>query len=249
MPGIIQMAELKTVVLVHGAFADGSCYAKVIPLLTAKGLKAIAVQNPLSSLADDVKAIKRTLSQQEGPVLLVGHSWGGAVITEAGNDPQVAGLVYVAAGAPNSGESFNDWWKDYTPTPGVAEIKPYGKDGYVAFTQLGVRQYFAHDLPKEEADVVYAVQGPLAARCFDDKISTAAWHTKPSWYIVASEDRTIPPAVQSDSAKRMKATTLTLASSHVPMVSQPDKVADFILKAVTTLNASSHADKTQAAAR
>jgi len=160
----------------------------------------------------------------------------------------VAGLVYVAAGAPDSGESFNDWWKDYTPIPSVAEINPYGKDGYVALTQLGVRQ-FAQDLPKEEADVVYAVQGPLAARCFDDKISTAAWHTKPSWYIVASEDRAFPPAVESDSAKRMKATTLTLPSSHVPMLSQPDKVADFILKAVTTLNANSQAVKTQSAAR
>jgi pimeloyl-ACP methyl ester carboxylesterase len=231
------MAEIKTVVLVHGAFADGSSWAKVIPLLTAKGLKAVAVQNPLSSLADDVVAVKRALSQQEGPVLLAGHSWGGAVITEAGNDPQVAGLVYVAAGAPNSGESFNDWGKPYPPAPGAAEIKPYGKDGFVAFTQLGIRQDFAQDVSKEEADVLYAVQGPLAARCLDDKISTAAWRTKPSWYIVASEDRAIPPAAESDSAKRMKATTLTLASSHVAMVSQPDKVAGFILKAVTTLNA------------
>jgi len=170
------------------------------------------------------------------------------VITEGGNDPQVAGLVYVAAGAPNSGESFNDWWKGYAPMPGVAEIKPYGNDGYVAFTQLGVRQV-VQDLPEEEADLIYAVQGPIAARCFDDKISTAAWHTKPSWHIVASEDRMIPPALESDSAKRMKATTLTLASSHVPVLSQPDKVADFILEAVTTLNAKSHADETQAAAR
>jgi pimeloyl-ACP methyl ester carboxylesterase len=245
MSGTTQMAEIKTVVLVHGAFADGSSYAKVVPLLTAKDLKAIAVQNPLSSLADDAKAVKRTLSQQDGRVLLVGHSWGGAVITEAGNDPQVAGLVYIAAGAPNSAESFNDWWKDYTPMPGVAEIKPYGKDGFAALTQLGVRQDFAQDLPKDEADVVYALQGPIAARCFDDKISPAAWHTKPSWYIAASEDRMIPPAVESDSAKRMKATTLTLASSHVPMLSQPDKVADFIVKAVTTFNAL----ETQATAR
>jgi pimeloyl-ACP methyl ester carboxylesterase len=135
------------------------------PLLTAKSLKAIALQNPLSSLADDVKAVKRTLSLQVRPVVLVGHSWGGAVITEAGNHPQVAGLVYVAAGAPNSGESFSDWWKDYIPMPGGVEIKPYGKDGYVALTQLGVRQDFAQDLSKEEADVVYAVQVPLAARC------------------------------------------------------------------------------------
>ena len=135
------------------------------------------------------------------------------------------------------------------PMPGAAEIEPYGRDGYVALTQLGVGQDFTQDLPKEEADVVYAVQGPLAARCFDDKITTAAWHTKPSWYIAASEDRMIPQEVESDSAKRMKATTLTLASSHVPMVSQPDKVADFILKAVKTLNATSHAAETQAAAR
>jgi pimeloyl-ACP methyl ester carboxylesterase len=248
MPGTAQMAEIKTVVLVHGGFADGSCYAKVIPLLTAKGLKAIAAQSPMSSLVDDVKAVKRTLSQQEGPVLLVGHSWGGAVITEAGNDPQVAGLVYIAAGAPNSGESFNDWLKGYTPMLGRAEMKPYGNDGYIALTELGVRQ-FAQDLPREEADLVYAVQGPLAARCFDDKVSKAAWTTKPSWYIVASEDRAIPPALESDSAKRMKATTLTLASSHVPMLSQPDKVADFILNAVTTLNANSHTDETQSAAR
>jgi pimeloyl-ACP methyl ester carboxylesterase len=248
MPGTAQMAEIKTVVLVHGGFADGSCYAKVIPLLAAKGLKAIAAQRPMSSLADDVKAVKRTLSEQEGPVLLVGHSWGGAVITEAGNDPQVAGLVYIAAGAPNSGESFNDWLKGYTPMLGRAEMKPYGNDGYIALTELGVRQ-FAQDLPREEADLVYAVQGPLAARCFDDKVSKAAWTTKPSWYIVASEDRAIPPALESDSAKRMKATTLTLASSHVPMLSQPDKVADFILNAVTTLNANSHTDETQSVAR
>ena len=120
------------------------------------------------------------------------------MITEAGNDPQVAGLVCIAAGAPNSGESFNDWWKGYNPMPGAAEIELYAKDGYVAFTQPGVRQDFVQDLPKEEADVIYAVQGPLAARCFDDKISTAAWHTKPSWYIVASKDRAIPPAVESE---------------------------------------------------
>ena len=164
MPGTTQMAEIKTVVLGHGGFADGSCFAKVIPLLTAKGLKA------------------RSARPAEPDLL-------------------VAGLVYVAAGAPNSGESFNDWLKGYTPMPGREEIKPYGNDGYVALTPLGVRQ-LAQDLPKEESDLVYAVQGPIAARCFDDKISTAACHTKPSWYIVASEDRTISPAVESDSAKR-----------------------------------------------
>ena len=227
---------LRTVVLVHGAFADGSCWAKVIPLLTARGLKAIAVQNPLSSLADDVKAAHRVIEMQEGPVLLAGHSWGGAVITEAGNHPQVKGLVYVAAGAPDSGQSFQEWWKDYEPTPGASEIKPYG-DGYVALTPEGVRKHFVQDVPAAEADIIYATQGPLAVRCFSDKISTAAWRSKPSWYIVAANDETIPPAVERDSAARMKAQTQVLQSSHVPMLSQPEAVADFIVTAAAAIDA------------
>lgn len=225
---------IKTIVLVHGAFADGSCWAKVIPLLTKRGLKAIAVQNPLSSLADDVVAAHRVIAMQDGPVLLAGHSWGGAVITEAGNHPQVKGLVYVAAGAPDSGQSFADWWKDYTLAPGAAEIKPYG-DGYVALTLEGVRKHFVQDLPGDEADIVYATQGPLAVRCFGDKITKAAWRSKPSWYIVASEDQTIPPSAERDSANRMGAETRVLKSSHVPMLSQPDVVAEFIANAAASL--------------
>lgn len=223
-----------TVVLVHGAFADGSCWAKVIPLLTQRGLKAIAVQNPLSSLADDVTAARRVIDVQGGPVLLVGHSWGGAVITETGNHPNVKGLVYVAAGAPDSGQSFDEWWKPYPPAPGAAEIKPYG-DGYVALTPNGVRKHFVQDIPAAEADVVYATQGPLAVRCFGDKVSTAAWRSKPSWYIVASRDETIPPDVERDSAKRMGAHTLVLESSHVPMLSQPQAVADLIVSAAASV--------------
>ena len=229
--------EIKNVVLVHGAFADGSCWSKVIPLLKAKGLNVTAAQNPLTSLADDVTAVKLVLSQQNGPVLLVGHSWGGAVITEAGNDPKVVALMYVAAGAPDSGQSFGEWWKDYKPAPGAAEIQPYG-DGFLALTAKGVKEDFVQDLPEEESSVVHAVQGPIAARCFTDQNSHAAWRDKPSWYIVATNDRTIPPAVEVDSAKRMNATTLTLDSSHVPMLSQPSVVADFILKALATLAAS-----------
>jgi len=165
-------------------------------------LNAVAVQNPLSSLADDVAATKRVLDSQDGAVVLAGHSWGGAVITEAGNDPRVVGLEYVAAGAPDSGQSFNDWWKDYPAEEGAAEIKPYGSDGYVALTAKGIETCFVQDLPSEEAVVVYTTQGPLAARCFDDKNRTAAWRRKPSWYIVAEKDRMIPPAVQRDSAAR-----------------------------------------------
>jgi len=226
------MKSKANVVLVHGAFADGSCWLKVISLLRANGLNAVAVQNPLTSLADDVAATKRVLDNLDGPVVLVGHSWGGAVITEAGNDPRVVGLVYVAAGAPDSGQSFNDWWKDYPPEPGAAEIKPYGSDGFVALTLKGIETCFVQDIPVEEAGLVYATQVPIAARCFDDKIRSAAWRSKPSWYIVADKDRTIPPAVERDSAARMKADTLTLASSHVPMLSQPERVVEVITKAV-----------------
>lgn len=226
---------INTIVLVHGAFADGSCWAKVVPLLTKRGLTAVAVQNPLSSLADDVAAAHRAIGMQQDPVLLVGHSWGGAVITEAGNHPQVKGLLYVAAGAPDSGQSFSDWWKDYKPAPGAAEIKPYG-DGYVALTRDGVRKHFVQDVPSDEADLVYATQGPLAVKCFGDKITTAAWRSKPSWYIVAAQDETIPPAVERDSAKRMGAQTLVLESSHVPMLSQADVVADFITKAAASIS-------------
>ncbi len=167
-------------------------------------------------------------------VLLVGHSWGGAVITEAGNHAQVKGIVYVAAGAPDSGQSFGDWWKDYTPAPAAAEIKPYG-EGYVALTPEGVRKHFVQDIPAEEADIVYATQGPLAARCFSDKVSVAAWRSKRSWYIVAAQDETIPPAVERDSANRMGAETLVLQSSHVPMLSQPEAVAEFIASAAATV--------------
>ena len=169
-----------------------------------------------------------------GLVLLAGHSWGGAVITEAGNHPQVRGLVYIAAGAPDSGQSFGDWWKDYTPAPGAAEIKPYG-DGYVALTLEGVRQLFVLDLPRDEADIVYATQGPLAVKCFSDKISKAAWRSRPNWYIVASEDQTIPPGVERDSASRMCAKTCVLKSSHVPMLCQPDVVAELIANAAAFL--------------
>lgn len=224
------------IVLVHGAFADGSCWSKVIALLSAKGLTAVAVQNPLSSLGDDVAAAHRVIDQQEGPVLLAGHSWGGAVITEAGNHPKVAGLVYIAAGAPDDGQGFQDWWDAYAPAAGAGHIKPYG-EGYLAMTQEGVSRHFVQDLPAEEAALVWATQGPIAARCFGDKITEAAWRKKPTWYVVADDDQTIPPAVERDSAERMGATTIHLQSSHVPMLSQPQAVADFIAGAAATLAA------------
>ncbi|GAB4036112.1 alpha/beta fold hydrolase [Spirosoma gilvum] len=220
------------VVLVHGAFADGSSWSKVIPLLEAKGLTVIAVQNPLTSLADDVAAAKRAIALQNGPVLLVGHSWGGAVITEAGNDPNVAGLVYVAAGAPDEGQSFGEMSQLAPPAPGTGEIRP-DASGFLSLTAKGIKEDFAQDLPEAETRLIFATQGPWSAKALSDKISKAAWKTKPSWYIAASEDRMINPDLQQTLAKKIKATTLTIKASHVPMVSQPEKVAAFILEAAS----------------
>jgi pimeloyl-ACP methyl ester carboxylesterase len=219
---------IKNVVLVHGAFADGSSWAKIIPLLEAKGLHVTAVQNPLTSLADDVAATKRALAQQDGPVLLVGHSWGGMVISDAGNDPKVAGLVYVAAAAPDANQSLGELTKD-APTAGLKKIK--ADAGFLSMTPEGINEDFAQDLTPTERKVIAATQQPVAAAAFGDKMATVAWQTKPSWYIVASNDHMISPTLEQAMAKKIKATTLTLPSSHVPMLSQPQKVADFIAEA------------------
>ncbi len=219
---------VKNIVLVHGAFADGSSWAKIIPLLEAKGLHVTAVQNPLTSLADDVAATKRALAQQDGPVLLVGHSWGGMVISDAGNDPKVAGLVYVAAAAPDANQSLGELTKD-APTAGLKKIK--ADAGFLSMTPQGINEDFAQDLTPTERKVIVATQQPVAAAAFGDKMATVAWQTKPSWYIVASNDHMISPVLEQAMAKKIKATTLTLPSSHVPMLSQPQKVADFIAEA------------------
>ncbi|MBO9707489.1 MAG: alpha/beta hydrolase [Caulobacter sp.] len=224
------------VVLVHGAFADGSSWAKIIPLLQAAGLRVTSVQNPLTSLADDVTATRWALDTQDGPVLLVGHSWGGAVITEVGADPRVAGLVYIAAAAPDAGQSFNDWWKDWPPGPGLAELRPYG-DQRLVLSLKGMQDGFVHDLPRDEAALVHAVQTPLAARCFDDPLTQAAWRDKPCWYIVAEDDRIVAPALEIATAERMTAEMLFLRTSHAPMLSQPKAVADFIIEAAQNLSA------------
>ncbi len=219
---------VKNIVFVHGAFADGSSWAKVIPLLEAKGYHVTAVQNPLTSLADDVAATKRALAQQDGPVLLVGHSWGGMVISDAGTDPKVAGLVYVAAAAPDPNQSLGELTKD-APTPGLKKIK--ADAGFLSMTPQGINEDFAQDLTPTERKVIIATQQPVAAAAFGEKMATVAWQTKPSWYIVAANDHMISPALEQAMAKKIKATTLTLQASHVPMLAQPQKVADFIAEA------------------
>jgi pimeloyl-ACP methyl ester carboxylesterase len=220
------------IVLVHGAFADGSSWAKVIPILQAKGYNLTAVQNPLTSLADDVAATNRALALQTGPVILVGHSWGGTVITEAGVDPKVVGLVYVAALAPDSDETAGNLGKNYPPPPALA-APIIDKQGFMSLSTEAIVKQFAWDLPPAEARVLAATQGPIAASAFDTKVSNVAWKTKPSWYIVAKKDRAIAPDEERFFAKRMKATTKELDSSHVPMLSKPKEVAAVIIEAAT----------------
>jgi pimeloyl-ACP methyl ester carboxylesterase len=221
---------VKNIVLVHGAFADGSSWAKVIPILQAKGYQVTAVQNPLTSFADDLAATNRALAQQDGPVILVGHSWAGVVITEAGMDPKVVGLVYVAAFAPDQGEAVGDLGKAYPPPPALA-APIVDKEGFLSLSTDAVVKHFASDLPASEARVVAATQGPIAGSAFGARVSGVAWKTKPSWYIVSKLDGAIAPDEERFFAKRMKATTTELNASHVSMLSQPKAVAAVIMDA------------------
>jgi len=233
---------VKNIVLVHGTWADGSSWAKVIPLLQAKGYHVTAVQNPLTSLPDDVAATTRALDLQDGPTLLVGHSWGGVVITEAGNHPKVTGLVYVAAAAPEEGQSFLELVQTATATPGNDEIRPDAY-GYVSMSAKGIVEDFAQDLPQVEQQLLIATQGPQAFSALKDKVTQAAWKTKPSWYIVAANDRMINPDLERALAKKMKATTTTLTSSHVAMLAQPEQVAAVIVEAANNAESAKVAAK------
>jgi pimeloyl-ACP methyl ester carboxylesterase len=221
---------VKNIVLVHGAFADGSSWAKVITILQAKGYNVTAVQNPLTSLADDVAATQRALALQDGPVILVGHSWGGVVITEAGMDSKVVGLVYVAAFGPDQGETAGDLGKPY-PAPPALAAPIADKQGFLTLSTDAVVKHFASDLPASEARVVAATQGPINASAFGAQVSGVAWKTKPSWYIVSKLDGAIAPDEERFFAKRMKATTTELNTSHVAMLSQPKAVAAVIMDA------------------
>jgi pimeloyl-ACP methyl ester carboxylesterase len=226
---------VRNIVIVHGAWADGSSWSKVIPLLQAKGFHVVAVQNPLTSLADDVAATKRAIALQDGPVLLVGHSYGGVVITEAGNDPKVVGLVYVAALAPSDGESVASVTKPFPPAPLGSEVQADG-EGFLMVTPKGIAEDFAQDLSDEQKQVLTATQTPTAAAVFGATITTAAWKTKPSWYVIASNDRAVPPELQRAEAAAMKAPSITVPSSHVPMLSHPKEVADLIEQAASRAN-------------
>jgi pimeloyl-ACP methyl ester carboxylesterase len=223
-----------TVVLVHGAFADGSSWSRVIPLLQAEGVRAVAVQNPLSSLEDDVDAVTRVIEAQPGPVVLVGHSWGGTVITEAGNHEKVAALVYVAAFAPDAGQSVNDTQKDY-PVPGWVPLVVADSGGFLSLPEDAVLSFFAQDLSVAKGKLLAATQGPVSAASLDAKITQAAWRAKPSWYIVADQDRMISPVLEAAFADAMGAKTTHLDSSHLPFLSKPRQTTAVILDAVKSL--------------
>ncbi|MEA1649963.1 alpha/beta hydrolase [Nitrospirillum sp. BR 11164] len=219
-----------TVVLVHGAWADGSSWRRVIPLLLKQGLPVVAVQNPTTSLADDVAATRRALNAIPGPVVLVGHSWGGTVITEAGNDLKVKALVYVAAFAPGAGQSTGDLVGAHAPPPALSKIIDDGA-GFLTLSAEGWVRDVGQDLPEEEARLLAVLQPPLAARTFTDTITEAAWSSRPNWYIVSGEDRIVSVELQRKLAVLMKARTTELKASHLSLLSMPEAVAQVIVAA------------------
>jgi len=224
------MNTISNVILVHGAWADGSSWAKVIPLLAGTGLTVTAVQLPLSSFEADVTAVRRAISLADGDVVLVGHSYAGAVIGEAGNDPKVARLVYVDAFAPDAGESAGMLFATFKSAPLNDEIRP-DSQGFLKLSRVGIFELFAQDLDENEKAVVYATQGPINGAALGGTLSEAAWKSRPTYYLIGDQDRAIPPAEQERMADRMNATVAHVDSSHVPMLSHPKVVADFILQA------------------
>jgi pimeloyl-ACP methyl ester carboxylesterase len=220
-----------SVVIVHGAFTNGSDWTKVIELLQAKGIEVRAVHNGLNSLAEDVAATRRTIDGQSGRVVLVGHSWGGMVITEAGLNDKVAALVYVAAFVPGAGQSLSDLGKDYPPSPGNTQLKA-DADGYLSLPPEAIASDFAQDLPAQVTSVLVAMQGPIQSKALGEKTTVAAWSSKPSWYIVSEKDRMIQPDMERAMARTIGARVTSLPTSHVAQLSRPDAVAKVIIEAV-----------------
>src|ERR1700678_3733099 len=221
------VSVVKNIVLVHGAFADGSSWSKVIPLLEEMGYHVVAVQNPMTSLADEVAFTKRIIALQDGPVILVGHSWGGAVITQAGDDPKVAALVYVTAYAPEAGQSANDASRPFGWTEGQKQIR-LDAQKFATLTSEGMLEDVTEGLPMPERKLAFAVQGQSYGPMFDEKLTIAAWKTKPCWALISTADRMLPPAMEAAAAKMMHAVTTTVASCHMVIMQEAAKVAAVI---------------------
>lgn len=222
--------QIKNVVLVHGAFADGSGWRGLYDILSKKGYNVTIVQNPLSSLEDDVRVTNLALDKQDGPTILVGHSWGGTVITEAGNHPKVAALVYVAALQPDKGETSVQWLMTAPPAPENGVLSPDDK-GIVYYDKAKFHAGFAADISKEQADFMYASQGAFYAKGFGTPVTKAAWRDKPSYGIVATEDKSIAPEVERAMYKRSNTKITEIKGSHVVFISQPEAVAKVIIAA------------------
>jgi pimeloyl-ACP methyl ester carboxylesterase len=227
-----------SVVFAHGLWADGSCYRKVIPTLQAEGHEVVSAQNSLDSLEGDVAAVRRALGRVSSPAILVGHSQGGTIITHAGTDDRVAGLVYICALAPDEDETANSLLAKFPTTDVFSHIEV--ADGKIWLLPEGIG-CFAGDLPDEEQKLVWATQGVPTADLFDQKVPGAAWKSKPSWYIVGNNDQTVHPDLERFLANRMGATTREIDSSHVPMLSHPDVVLDVIREAAAAVQASAAA--------
>jgi pimeloyl-ACP methyl ester carboxylesterase len=224
------LSGVKNVVLVHGGFVDGSGWHGVYNALKKDGYSVTIVQNPTTSLADDVAVTKRALAQQTGPAILVGHSYGGVVITEAGNDPKVAGLVYIAAFAPDKGESVSALIKDPPPGAPVPPILP-PQDGYLFLDKTKFATSFAADVNDDDAAFMADSQVPWGVDALSGAVTAPAWKTKPSWYLVSTEDKMIPPDAQRAMSKRAGSTVVEVKGSHAVYVSQPQAVASIIEKA------------------
>src|SRR6267378_2681732 len=221
--------KTKNVVFVHGLFADGSCWSKVIARLQQKGVNCASVQNPLTSLHEASEAARRTIAAQPGPTVLVGHSFSGMIVTDVGVDPKVTALVYVAARAPDAGEDYTALAKTYPTPPATAGIVFDGDEGRLS-EQAFLRD-FAGDLPEAKARVLYAVQEPFHKALLSGKTTHAAWRSKPSYYAVSTDDRTINPDLERFMAKRMRAKTIEVKASHLSLISQPDEITQLILEA------------------
>ena len=221
--------KARNVVLVHGLFADGSCWSEVIARLQAAGLNVTAVQNPLTTLPEAVASAERVLARQDGPTVLVGHSFSGMIVTEAGVHPNVSALVYVAARAPDAGEDYTALAKSYPTPPATAGIVFDGDEGRLS--EEAFLRDFAGDLPAEKAKVLYAVQEPFQKALLTGKTTQAAWRSKPSFYAVSTEDRTINPDLERFMAKRMGAKTIEVKASHLSMISHPQVITRLILEA------------------
>jgi pimeloyl-ACP methyl ester carboxylesterase len=221
--------KARNVVLVHGLFADGSSWSEVIAQLQVAGLNATSVQNPLTTLPDAVASAERVLARQDGPTVLVGHSFSGMIVTEAGMHPNVSALVYVAARAPDAGEDYTALAKTYPTPPASAGIVFDGDEGRLS--EAAFLRDFAGDLPEAKAKVLYAVQEPFQKALLTGKTTHAAWRSKPSFYAVSTEDRTINPDLERFMAKRMNAKTIEVKASHLSLISQPDTITKLILEA------------------